>query len=87
MCCHHITDHQLIVERSIPHKKHSKETGQSHDSQTADLYQHDNDEQPLGRECRRNIDRNQPRDTSGTGSGKQSIDKRNTMISGTRKHQ
>ena len=28
-----------------------------------------------------------PRDTNGTGSGKQSIDKGNAMISGTRKHQ
>ena len=35
----------------------------------------------------RDIDRNQPRDTNGTGSGKQSIDKGNAMISGTRKHQ
>ena len=33
------------------------------------------------------FDRNQPRDTNGTGSGKHSIYKGNAMISGTRKHQ
>ena len=55
--------------------------------QTADLYQHDNDEQPSDVNVEETSTETNPVTQNGTGSGKQSIDKGNAMISGTRKHQ
>ena len=84
---HHITHHQLIIQRGITHEEHGKETCQRHHAQTADLNQQDDDRETGRGECRSYIDRCQPGDTHRAGGYEQRVDPRYTVHRATRKHQ
>ena len=83
----HIFQNQFAGERRMPHERKGKETGKSHYSDSADLYQDHNDNVPDMCKSSRYVNRSQSRYTDRGRCREQRIDKMNRAGCRVRQHQ